>query len=66
MIELTSPTAWPVMAAISISVAPARANRETAVPRRSWKVRPLHQLCHKFCATKRENRPMCRVDDPRR
>jgi predicted transcriptional regulator len=34
MIDLTSPTAWPV-AAISISVAPAPANGETAVPRRS-------------------------------
>jgi UDP-glucose 4-epimerase len=37
---LTPLTAWPVMAAISISVAPALANRETAVPRRSWNVKP--------------------------
>jgi hypothetical protein len=39
MIDLTSLTAWPVIAAISISVAPALANRETEVPRRSWNVR---------------------------
>src|SRR5207253_219922 len=31
---------WPVIAAISGSVHPASASRVTAVPRRSWNVRP--------------------------
>jgi hypothetical protein len=31
---------WPVMAAISASVAPAIAIRVAAAPRRSWKVSP--------------------------
>lgn len=39
-IACTSPRLCPVMLAISASVAPTRARRVTAVPRRSWNVSP--------------------------
>src|SRR3984893_3696350 len=50
-IACTSRRLWPVMLAISASVAPTRARRVTAVPRRSWNVTPCtpaaaHALRH--------------------
>src|SRR5262245_61202129 len=51
MIDRTSLSLCPVMLAISASVHPAIARRVTAVPRRSWNVRPTipaaaHALPH--------------------